>query len=293
MTVVATIRSARLRLRDELTPLYGTRESAFIADWTLEKITGLTREACRTNPEQPLLPAHSETLGRYLSELLRWRPVQYVLGEAWFHGRTYQVDERVLIPRPETEELVDWVAARYSPPTAVGEGVTRILDIGTGSGCIAISLWKLCPWAKIWGLDVSPDALAVARQNADRLDAAIDWLQLDLLDPQSTETIPEVDVIVSNPPYVLNEDRNDMRRNVLDWEPHSALFVEGTDPLLFYHRIAELGLQKLASGGEVYVEIQETQSEAVLQLFHARGYLALEARKDLAGRDRMVRARKA
>jgi release factor glutamine methyltransferase len=168
----------------------------------------------------------------------------------------------------------------------------RVLDIGTGSGCIPISLKTALPMADVWSLDASEDALEVARTNARMMNAEVHFLHLDVLDDHYMSMIPQVDFIVSNPPYVLDTDRTQMRPNVIDWEPHMALFVDGPDPLLFYHRIAALGLEKLAAGGQIFVEIQETQSNAVVSLFHARGYVDIEARADLAGRDRMVKARK-
>lgn len=263
-----------------------------MADWVLEHVTGWTREFCRMHPEAVPDADNLARLDHHLQELLSWRPIQYVLGEAWFMGLKFYVDERVLIPRPETEELVEWVASEVKHGKKEGIGPWRILDIGSGSGCIPIALGSILPDALVWSLDASDDALAVARENARTLHTAVDFLHLDVLDDRSWPSIPDVDIIISNPPYVLEEDRAGMRPNVIDWEPHMALFVEGPDPLLFYHRIAELGLVKLSAGGQVFVEIQETMSDAVVALFQARGYREIEARRDNSGRDRMVRARK-
>lgn len=263
-----------------------------MADWLIEHTTGWTLSFCRMYPETSIPTSLCERIDQYLSELLQWRPIQYVMGEAWFHGMKFRVDERVLIPRPETEELVDWVAESYRL-SGSDLKATRILDIGTGSGCIAISLKKKMPQALIWGLDVSPGALEVAVFNASSLMADVSWILADVLDPAATHQIPEVDIIVSNPPYVLHDDRLDMRRNVLDWEPHTALFVDGPDPLRFYRRIADLGLAKLPAGGEIFFEIHEAKSGEVIDLLLERGYKEPEARRDMTGRDRMVRARKA
>jgi release factor glutamine methyltransferase len=293
MSSPITLRSARQRLRQLLTPLYGERESTFIADWVLEQVTGWAKEYARMQPDAELSPTMAERLHLHLNDLLRWRPVQYVLGEAWFMNMRFKVDERVLIPRPETEELVEWVTSSVKDEKLGKIGQRRILDIGTGSGCIPIALKANLPEASIWSLDASEGALALARENARILSADVHFLHLDVLKDDSLPAIPEADIIVSNPPYVLEEDRADMRRNVIDWEPHMALFVEGSDPLLFYHRIADLGLLKLSEGGQVFVEIQETMSDAVVSLFRARGYREIEARRDLSGRDRMVKARKA
>lgn len=293
MSSPITLRSARQRLRQSLTPLYGERESTFIADWVLEQVTGWSKEYARMQPDAELSPTMAEYIDLHLKDLLRWRPVQYVLGEAWFMNMRFKVDERVLIPRPETEELVEWVTSSVKDEKLGKIGQRRILDIGTGSGCIPIALKANLPEASIWSLDASEGALALARENARILSADVHFLHLDVLKDDSLPAIPEADIIVSNPPYVLEDDRADMRRNVIDWEPHMALFVEGSDPLLFYHRIADLGLLKLSEGGQVFVEIQETMSDAVVSLFRARGYREIEARRDLSGRDRMVKARKA
>jgi release factor glutamine methyltransferase len=293
MSSPITLRAARQRLRQLLTPLYGERESTFIADWVLEQVTGWSKEYARMQPDAELSPTMAEYIDLHLKDLLRWRPVQYVLGEAWFMNMRFKVDERVLIPRPETEELVEWVTSSVKDEKLGKIGQRRILDIGTGSGCIPIALKANLPEASIWSLDASEGALALARENARILSADVHFLHLDVLKDDSLPAIPEADIIVSNPPYVLEDDRADMRRNVIDWEPHMALFVEGSDPLLFYHRIADLGLLKLSEGGQVFVEIQETMSDAVVSLFRARGYREIEARRDLSGRDRMVKARKA
>jgi release factor glutamine methyltransferase len=293
MSSPLTLRSARQWLRQALTPLYGERESSQISDWVLEQATGWSREQCRMHSDAGLEPDIQDRLYIHLKELLRWRPVQYVLGEAWFMGMKFNVDERVLIPRPETEELVEWVISSEVQRQKDRSGQCRILDIGTGSGCIPISLQLKLPEALVWSLDASEGALTVARENARKLSAAVKFLHLDVLDDRSLPDIPQVDIMVSNPPYVLEEDRADMRPNVINWEPHMALFVEGPDPLRFYHRIADLGLMKLTEGGQVFVEIQETKSDAVVAIFRARGYTDIEARRDLSGRDRMVRARKA
>ncbi|MFN7279588.1 MAG: peptide chain release factor N(5)-glutamine methyltransferase, partial [bacterium] len=252
-----------------------------------------SKEYARMQPDAELSPTMAEYIDLHLKDLLRWRPVQYVLGEAWFMNMRFKVDERVLIPRPETEELVEWVTSSVKDEKLGKIGQRRILDIGTGSGCIPIALKANLPEASIWSLDASEGALALARENARILSADVHFLHLDVLKDDSLPAIPEADIIVSNPPYVLEDDRADMRRNVIDWEPHMALFVEGSDPLLFYHRIADLGLLKLSEGGQVCVEIQETMSDAVVSLFRARGYREIEARRDLSGRDRMVKARKA
>jgi release factor glutamine methyltransferase len=290
MSAPLTLRSARQQLRQALDPLYGARESSIITNWVLEHATGWSREYCRMHPDAVIDPETSARIEDQQDQLLRWRPVQYVLGEAWFMGMKFQVDERVLIPRPETEELVEWVTTSVRESTRERIGQWRILDIGTGSGCIPIAIKTALPDATVWSLDASEAALAVARENARALSADVHFLHLDVLDDGSLSSIPNIDIIVSNPPYVLEEDRSGMRPNVIGWEPHMALFVEGPDPLLFYHRIAALGLEKLSSGGQVFVEIQETMSDAVVALFRDRGYCEIEARRDLSGRDRMVRA---
>jgi release factor glutamine methyltransferase len=280
------IRTARLDLRRALTPLYGDREAAAITESTMEHLTGLARVDRIMHEGESLTEEQSEEYLRCLSELTAWRPVQYVTGAAWFDGHRFRVDERVLIPRPETEELVEWVAE------AIGPSEARVLDIGTGSGCIAVAIRKRSPKSNVTALDKSAGALELARQNADELGADIHFLEADILDRKAWDGLPMFDVVVSNPPYVTEEERDAMRPNVTDYEPKSAVFVEGGDPLLFYREIAAFSESRLSPDGSLFFETSASQGEAVCRLLSQLGFKDVLMRRDLQGLDRMVMCRR-
>lgn len=319
-----TIQQAQQQLRVQLQSIYDPREAANIANWTMERLTGLQR-VDRLLRQYDLLAAEQEaTLAAYTTALLDHVPVQYVLQEAWFYGLKLYVDENVLIPRPETEELVHWIVSEQDPaaiqsrftnfeviPSTAAQVLptsdflpalphvkdfhfprVRILDIGTGSGCIPIALKKALPAAEIHACDVSPGALQVARKNGDTHEAAIEWRQVDFLRTYDWDLLPRVDIIVSNPPYIPVRDKHTMRDNVLQHEPHLALFVADDDPLLFYRYIARFGRQKLLPGGSIYVEIHEELGAATEAVFRQHGFEDTVVKKDMQGKDRMVRARK-
>jgi release factor glutamine methyltransferase len=207
----------------------------------------------------------------------------------------------VLIPRPETEELVEWIIKDVK---ASGKDVfkrgqfeadettqLKILDVGTGSGCIALALKKLMPKAEIWGCDVSDEALAVARRNGSELDIRIDFVGLDFLNEQQQRQLPTVDIIVSNPPYIPLRDKDTMHPNVIDYEPHTALFVPNDEALIFYQALADFGKQHLYANGSIYAEIHEDLAKEVINLFEKENY-KVELRKDMQGKDRMIKARR-
>ncbi len=221
-----------------------------------------------------------------MNRLLNHEPVQYILNEAWFCGMKFYVDKNVLIPRPETEELVEWIIAgnKNQKPK-----IKNILDIGTGSGCIAITLKNKIPEVEMLACDISNAALAIVRKNAVDLHVSIDLVQLDFLIPDHWKQLPSVDIIVSNPPYVPQKDKEQMQPNVLKYEPTDALFVPDDDVLIFYKAIADFGKEKLNTDGSIYVEIHENLGEAVTRLFQSKGYTT-ELRKDLQRKDRMVKA---
>ena len=243
-----------------------------------ERFLSLKREDVFLEPDADIVP--SPAFSDALEQLLRHRPLQYVIGEAEFCGLVFRVDENVLIPRPETEELVQWIAKEWQDKSPC------ILDVGTGSGAIAVSLAKRLPAAGVTALDVSPEALAVASGNARLHGVDAVFLQMDIL----SEMPPgRYDVIVSNPPYVRDSERALMRRNVLDYEPGTALFVPDADPLLFYRRIAELGMDLLTDGGVLYVEVNEAFGHETAELLMQLGYTGIEIRPDVFGKDRMVK----
>ncbi|MGN6419143.1 MAG: peptide chain release factor N(5)-glutamine methyltransferase [Pseudobacter sp.] len=280
-----TIQEARQSLQTKLSTIYDPREAANITDWVLESLTGLGRSARLVKAHEPLNAEQEGRLMDYIPDLLRHRPVQYVLEEAWFHGLRFYVNENVLIPRPETEELVEWIIEEHKDTEAL-----TILDIGTGSGCIPISLKKALPQATVYSCDVSEGALEVARRNAKDLDAAIHFLQQDILYQELWSTLPGVDIIVSNPPYIPEKDKSTMHANVLEHEPHLALFVSNNDPLTFYEAIANLALQKLNDNGAVYAEIHEDLGSATLALFQEKGFGRAAVRKDMQNKERMIKA---
>lgn len=221
-------------------------------------------------------------LDEILVRLQKYEPIQYIVGCETFFGMSFHVTPAVLIPRPETEELVSLIIKENAGYPA------RILDIGTGSGCIAISLSKNLPQSKVSSWDVSEEALLVARQNNDVLGASVSFNQVDILEYQPNDEA--FDVIVSNPPYVTVSERVDMEENVLHWEPSLALFVPDNDPLLFYRKIAEIGLRLLTPNGNIYFEINQAFGKETAELLLGLGYRNAEIVKDIFGKDRIVKA---
>lgn len=286
MTVDEVYRHFVTRLK----AIYDERESKNIADWVFESIAGIKRLRRVTEKDEVLVNPTGNQLQLALQQLLEHRPVQYVLGEAWFYKMKLKVNEHVLIPRPETEELVEWVVeevrierALYPPPT--------VLDIGTGCGCIAIALKKELPSAAVRAVDVSEGALILARQNASEQNAAIVFVQLDFLDEASWDQFPSFDIIISNPPYIPETQKMNMAKHVVDYEPHIALFVTDDDPFIFYKKIAAFAHTHLKERGSIFVEVHEAYAISVQQIFVEKE-LKTEIKKDLFGRERMIRAYK-
>jgi release factor glutamine methyltransferase len=280
------IRTGRQELLLALRDIYDAREASLIADMVVTHVTGIPRTQRLLHGADILTDAQRAELLRCRGELMRWRPVQYVVGEAWFSGMRLEVDERVLIPRPETEELVQWCLSE----TPLGP--LRVLDVGTGSGCIALAIRKARPLAEVWAADRSRDALEVAGANARAHGLDIRLLEIDILDSSARAELPRFDIVISNPPYVLSSDRSAMRDNVLRYEPHTALFVEGHDPLRFHDAISAMAMPHLIPGGMLYFEVHEAKGPDVSQLLRAKGFRDVVLRQDLSGRDRMVRARR-
>jgi release factor glutamine methyltransferase len=252
----------------------------------MEYLTGLSRTDQLVRKMEVLTASQEASFTKMRTQLLASMPVQYVLGEAWFAGMRFLVNEFTLIPRPETEELVQWMVDTVRE-NAIQPG--RLLDIGTGSGCIPITLAKQLPGWEISAIDISAGAIETAKENARILDARVAFSSMDILDTASQLQLPSYSIIVSNPPYVPLEEKNSMAKHVLDYEPHTALFVPDSDPLLFYRAIAAMALQKLEPGGWLFFEISDAQGLAVVSLLE-RMQFRVECRKDLMGRDRMIRA---
>lgn len=262
---------------------YEPREARAVASLLCESLFGIRFTDVVIEPDAPYPLRDESLLERVLRETEQGRPVQYIIGHTVFCGLTLNVREGVLIPRPETEELVNWIVSETP-----GETSPRILDIGTGSGAIALALAAQLPGARVTGLDVSPEALTIARENArfNRLDAG--FIRTDILTDQPQGPY---EVIVSNPPYVTRSEMRQMQQHVLDYEPHLALFVDDDDPLLFYRVIAAKGKALLTGSGSLYFEINEQFGPQTVQLLEQNGYRDIALLDDLFGKPRMIRAR--
>lgn len=268
-----------------LTPLYDDGEAKAIVRLVLEERFGFTLTDLYGGRLSELSAAQEQELELLLARLEQAEPVQYVLGGADFCGHRFTVTPDVLIPRPETEELCQWIRADAQPAS--------ILDIGTGSGCIAITLALAFPAADVTGWDISVPALAVARGNADRLGARVRWEQVDILSPLAPPVPHDgYSVIVSNPPYIARQEAAVMAHNVLDYEPHTALFVPDDDALLFYRAIGSYAQQALTPGGQLYFEINPLYSDALSTMLRAMGFADVQAKADQFGRQRMMKATK-
>lgn len=276
-------------MRQALEGVYGEREAGAMAWIAAEHVTGCERGRLMTGEQLP--EAQTDRLREVLEGLLAGRPLQYLLGETEFFGLKLKVNPSVLIPRQETEELVDWIIkTRLDRDLPSGSEKAGYLDIGTGSGCIAIALKKQLPDAGVWACDVSEGALQLAGENARRNSTAVSFKQADILDAETWHDFPSFDVIVSNPPYVTTAEKELMTSNVVDHEPHLALFVENDDPLLFYRQIAAFARRKLRSGGLLFFEINESYGAETCELLRKAGFQNIELRKDLNGKDRMIKA---
>lgn len=284
-----TLREAQQETLLQLKKLYDLRESANICDWVMEHITGLTRIDRLVDKEHLLPEGQQFQLQNILVEISLHKPIQYILGEAWFGGFRFTVNEDTLIPRPETEELVEWIYNDYQ--AAVTKPV-QFLDIGTGSGCIPVLLKKKIPDAQISGLDLSDKALTIAQKNADLLETSIEWIQMDFLNKTTWDLLPTYDLIISNPPYIKNSEEKSMSKHVLLYEPRLALFVPDNDALLFYRKMADFAETHLTNEGALYVEINESLGKETLQLFIDRKFQAI-LKQDMQGKDRMIKAWKA
>lgn len=267
-------------IRRALQESYSVQEAANLSRIVCCEMLGQTTIDYYLGKDIILSSKEMQKLNGILARLLNFEPIQYIQGTARFLERSYHVAPGVLIPRPETEELVE-VMLREIPSDA------RILDIGTGSGCIAISLSKTFPNAKVTAWDVSEDALCIARRNNDDLQASVCFVKQDVLAWRG-DGGQCYDVIVSNPPYITESEKQEMERNVLDWEPFSALFVPNNDPLLFYRRIGELGRMVLVDGGRLYFEINRAYGEATAMMLCGQGYTGIRILKDISGNDRFV-----
>ncbi|OKZ13812.1 MAG: protein-(glutamine-N5) methyltransferase, release factor-specific [Bacteroides sp. 43_108] len=276
-------------IRKRLTPAYEAGEATAIAYLLMEKKYGLSKVDILTGKRPELTDEGQREFETMLDRLAGMEPIQYVLGIAEFDGFDLRVSPAVLIPRPETEELVEWIADDIKHS---GNMCPSILDIGTGSGCIPIALARRFPEAGISACDISEAALKTAKENAERLKVEVDFFLADALDTESMAGRgKKYDIIVSNPPYVCEDEKKDMEKNVLEHEPHSALFVPDNDPLMFYRAIAVAGKSMLKEGGSIYFEINRRFPDEMTALMNSLGYSETEYRNDMFGNPRMVHAK--
>ncbi len=273
-----------------LDAIYGKREVESFFFLCLEHYVDVARIQLALDPEFTLSKSETGIFFKTLEDLKQQKPIQYILGETEFYGLRFRVNKNVLIPRPETEELVDLIIKGHDRNNAL-----KILDIGTGSGCISISLAKHMPNAVVFALDVSDKALTVAKQNAELNNVDMTFIEANILseaDRNSVFNDIEFDIIVSNPPYVRQQEKEEMKPNVLDNEPHLALFVENENPLLFYKVITDFGVKHLKQNGHLYFEINQYLGEETKALLLEYNYKNVELLKDLNGNNRILKGRK-
>ena len=274
-----------------LTKAYDEGEAKAIARMTYEERFGLTLSDIYLGKDIQLSADCQTELEEIVKRLLQGEPIQYVLGQADFCGRKFLVNKHVLIPRPETEELCQWIAG--SEKRKVISDKCSILDIGTGSGCIAITLAAMYPEAEVTAWDICTEALEVARENAKRTNVHVSFEQVDVLNiPHFSSLISHFSLIISNPPYICNKERAKMEANVLKHEPHTALFVPDDNPLLFYRAIAQYGQTTLKEGGWLYFEINPLYAESLSLMLNKMSYHDIEIKVDQYGKQRMIRALK-
>ena len=269
-----------------------------------EYLHNLKRVDVALIPNFELSEVEVEKWNTILADLQHEKPIQYITGEAWFYGLQFEVNENTLIPRPETEELVEWILESWKLEVGSWKSednkLISILDIGTGTGCIPISLKANLPQANVSAIDVSEQALAVAKRNAELNKVEVNFIQTNILEVEDLSKLPfpknqnllPFDIIVSNPPYVRNLEKQEIKKNVLDYEPHLALFVEDTDALLFYRKIAQLALKNLTPNGLLFFEINQYLGKETVELLKNLGFKNIELKKDMYGNDRMIRCEK-
>lgn len=282
------------QLSKSLFAIYEQSEADAIARTVVESIGNGSFSALG---EKDLSADEEQRVSEIQRRLLTHRPVQYVLNEAWFYGLKFEVNESVLIPRPETEELVDWIIKNVrstmydvkARPVHQTSDIVHVLDIGTGSGCIPISIKKNIPSVEVSAIDVCSEALHTAMNNAVKHETAINFQLLDFLDENKWNELGKYDIIVSNPPYIKSSEATTMSSHVLDYEPHKALFVPDEDGLLFYRKIADFALTHLNINGVVYLEINQQLGKETAELFQQKGF-TVELKNDMSGHERMVKA---
>jgi release factor glutamine methyltransferase len=268
----------------QLQQIYSTHEAANITAMCFEKIAGITKSDVIKNPDFNLSEIHFKNLETSVSQLLLHKPVQYVLGEAWFYKLKFKIDENVLIPRPETEELVNEVFDFLRESSS-----KKIIDIGTGSGCIPITIKAAHPETRVTAIDVDEHAIAIAIKNASIHKTEIEFVQMNFLNKNKWNVFEKFDIVISNPPYIPIREKELMDKNVTNYEPHLALFVPDEKPLLFYEAIALFSKMHLAENGKIFMEVHENLAKEVSELFSQHQFQT-EIKKDIFEKERMVMA---
>lgn len=268
---------------DNLSQLYSPEEIKSFTSLLFEHLLGLSRLKVHLQKHEQIPDAKLIEFKEIVDRLKNFEPIQYILGETEFYGLRFKVTPAVLIPRPETEELVDWILKDHPG------GSLRVLDIGTGSGCIPIAVAKNRPDFIVEGWDISEEALKIATKNGELNKVKVNFCKVDLLKWREFSTTKMYDLILSNPPYVTRSEQSSMLKNVTDYEPHLALFVPDNDPLIFYREIADFAASHLNPGGRLYFEINEKSGDEVVSLLNNRKFRDIAIRKDINGRDRMIR----
>ena len=269
---------------EKLNETFSSREIKLIARSFISKRLGWESSDFISRKEEKVSESDLLYFREKINELINGTPFQYALGETYFYNIQLKTDKRALIPRPETEELVDWVVNEHKNETNL-----RILDIGTGSGCIPLAIKRVLPNSTVVGVDVDEDALTLANENANKLALEVNFLKHDIL--SSSELEGKWDVIVSNPPYIPIKEKSEMAKHVLDYEPELALFTTNENPLVFYEKIADFAKRKLNKDGWLYFEIHESNAEKVVQYLENKNFQAITVKKDLQGKDRMIRCK--
>lgn len=276
---------------EKLQTIYALDEAQAITNQVFEEVLMVKPHQIKML-NKPLSDGEEANLMDILNRLLKHEPMQYILGNAWFYGNKFIVTPYTLIPRSETEELVELILDTVSNDKVLASSNPKIIDIGTGSGCIAISLKLNLPQAHVWALDKSTAALAIAKQNAKELNAKIQFIEDDILNINQTETAQVFDIIVSNPPYILENEQENMHKNVLAFEPHQALFVANNQPLLFYEAIANYALKYLKANGYLFFEINQQFGPQTSAMLQEKGFSDIKLLQDINQNNRMVLARK-
>jgi release factor glutamine methyltransferase len=294
------MKQACLHIRETLSGLFSEREIVSLTKQIICQVCQLQSHRFLSDKDKQLSENERQSVAKILRRLKKNEPIQYIIGETEFYGLSFNVNASVLIPRPETEELVEWVVTSEKlsmKQIACTEAKSaypdkfRILDIGTGSGCIAIALAKQFLDAQVFGLDISNKALAIAGMNAKKNDVVVQWIQGNILNMPDVEIPASLDIIISNPPYIVPSEQSGMQESVLAYEPHLALFVPEIRPLLFYEQIADIGRLKLKYGAHLYFEINAAWSAAVQEMLFQKGYENVLLKQDISGKDRMIKAR--